>query len=61
MITDSTFQSGNNQASRIPNEKQTSENGFWALLRQSINQADEDFSFDRNQPSLNDLPAREAL
>ena len=33
----------------------------WALLRQCIGQADEDVSFDRNQPMLNELPEREAL
>ena len=33
----------------------------WALLRQSVGQADDDFSFDRNQPSLDDLPVREAI
>ena len=33
----------------------------WALLRQSIGQADEDFSFERDQPMLNDLPERAAF
>ena len=33
----------------------------WALLRQSIGQADEDVSFERDQPMLSDLPEREAL
>ena len=33
----------------------------WALLRQTIGMAEEDFSFDRAQPMLNDLPEREAL
>ncbi len=31
----------------------------WALLRQTIGQAEEDITFDRNQPMLNDLPERE--
>ena len=33
----------------------------WALLRQCIGQADENVSFDRAQPTLNELPEREAL
>ncbi|MBQ6753015.1 MAG: AbrB/MazE/SpoVT family DNA-binding domain-containing protein [Clostridia bacterium] len=33
----------------------------WALLRQTIVQAEEDITFDRNQPMLNDLPERERL
>ncbi len=33
----------------------------WALLRQCLGQADEDISFDRKQPMLNELPGREAL
>ncbi|MBQ9635836.1 MAG: hypothetical protein IJV12_06455 [Acidaminococcaceae bacterium] len=33
----------------------------WALLRQSIGQADEDIFFERDQPMLSDLPEREAL
>ena len=33
----------------------------WALLRQTIGQAKEDITFDRNQPMLNDLPERERL
>ena len=33
----------------------------WALLRQCIGQADEDLSFDRCQPSLDELTKREAL
>ena len=33
----------------------------WALLRQSIGQADEDVSFERDQPMLSDLPEREVL
>ena len=36
-------------------------NDPWALLRQCIGKADEDVSFDRNQPMLNELPAREEL
>ena len=31
----------------------------WALLRQCMGQADEALSFDRDQPSLADLPERE--
>ena len=31
----------------------------WALLRQCLGQAGDDFSFDRDQPALNDLPERE--
>lgn len=34
-------------------------NDPWALLRQCIGQADEDVSFDRAQPVLNELPERE--
>ena len=34
-------------------------NDPWALLRQCIGQADEDVSFDRDQPMLNELPERE--
>lgn len=33
----------------------------WALLRQSIGQADEDITFDRDQPLLNELTERESL
>ena len=33
----------------------------WPLLRQSIGQADEAFSFERDQPMLNDIPARAAF
>ncbi|MBO5588369.1 MAG: hypothetical protein J6N55_11790 [Anaerovibrio sp.] len=33
----------------------------WALLRQSIGQVDEDISFQRDQPMLNDLPEREVI
>ena len=33
----------------------------WALLKQCIGQADDDVSFDRNQPMLNELPEREEL
>ena len=33
----------------------------WALLRQCIGQADEDITFDRDQPLLNDLTERESL
>ena len=33
----------------------------WALLRQSIGQADEDITFDRAQPLLNELTERESL
>ena len=36
-------------------------NDPWALLRQCIGQADEDISFDRDQPMLNELSEREAL
>lgn len=31
----------------------------WALLRQTIGMAEEDVSFDRDQPMLEDLPERE--
>ena len=34
-------------------------NDPWALLRQCIGQADEDVTFDREQPMLGDLPKRE--
>ena len=37
------------------------ENDPWALLRQCVGQADENLSFDRNQPMINELPEREAL
>ena len=33
----------------------------WALLRQCIGQADDDFIFDRNQPLLDELTERESL
>ncbi len=33
----------------------------WALLRQCIGQADEDITFDRNQPLLNELTERGSL
>ena len=33
----------------------------WALLRQSIGQASEDISFQRDQAMLNDLPQKEVL
>lgn len=33
----------------------------WALLRQSIGQAEEDAAFDRNQPMLHELLPREDL
>ena len=33
----------------------------WALLRQCIGQADEDITFDRDQPLLNELTERESL
>ena len=33
----------------------------WALLRQCIGQAEEDISFDRDQPMLTDLPERERM
>lgn len=33
----------------------------WALLRQSIGAADEDISFDRDQPMLDDLSERDTL
>lgn len=33
----------------------------WALLRQSIGQAGEDLSFERDQPMLSDLPETEIL
>ena len=33
----------------------------WALLRQAIGQSEEDMSFDRDQPTLSELPEREAL
>jgi len=33
----------------------------WALLRQCIGQADDDFSFDRDQPLLNELDEREGM
>ena len=33
----------------------------WALLRQSIGQADEDVIFDRGQPLITDVPERESL
>jgi len=36
-------------------------NDPWALLRECIGQADEDVSFDRNQPLLNELTERESL
>ena len=36
-------------------------NDPWALLRQSIGQVDEDISFQRDQPMLNDLPEREVI
>ena len=36
-------------------------NDPWALLRQSIGQADEEISFDRNQPMLHELSPREEL
>ena len=34
-------------------------NDPWALLRQCIGQAPEDISFDRDQPTLSDIPDRE--
>lgn len=36
-------------------------NDPWALLRQCLGQADEDISFDRNQPMLNELQKREVM
>ena len=33
----------------------------WALLRQCIGHADEDLSFERDQPMLSDLPERDML
>ena len=36
-------------------------NDPWALLRQCVGQTDDDLSFDRSQPMLNELPQREAL
>lgn len=36
-------------------------NDPWALLRQCIGQADDAFSFERDQPLLSDLPGRESL
>lgn len=36
-------------------------NDPWALLRQCLGQADEDISFDRNQPMLNELQKREVI
>ena len=33
----------------------------WALLRQSIGQADEDVSFERDQPMLSDLTERPGI
>lgn len=36
-------------------------NDPWALLRQSIGQADEDLTFDRAQPMLGELNEREEL
>ena len=36
-------------------------NDPWALLRETIGSIDEDIPFDRNQPSISDLPAREEL
>ena len=36
-------------------------NDPWALLRQSLGQADADFDFDRDQPLLSDLPERESF
>ena len=36
-------------------------NDPWALLRETIGSMDEDIAFDRNQPSVSDLPAREEL
>ena len=36
-------------------------NDPWALLRQTIGQADEDISFDRDQPLLDEISEREAL
>ena len=37
------------------------ENDPWALLAQSIGQMDADTPFERDQPTLADLPRREAL
>ena len=36
-------------------------NDPWALLRQSVGQADEDVTFERDQPMLSDLPERAAF
>ena len=36
-------------------------NDPWALLRQCIGQADEDMVFERDQPMINDLSAREGM
>ena len=33
----------------------------WALLRQVVGQMDEEISFGRDQPMLNELPEREAF
>lgn len=33
----------------------------WALLRQSVGQADETLLFERDQPMLDDLPERETF
>ncbi len=78
MLTTKVFQSGNNQALRIPQELKTDKKEYcinkigdiyiaypaddpWAPLRQVIGTFPEDFMNDREQPSWEEIPEREAL
>lgn len=75
MVTAKVFQSGNSQAIRIPSEYHTTEKEFfirqfgtgfyliptndpWYLLRNSLGKA-KDEQFEREQPEISMIPARE--
>ncbi len=78
MLTTKVFQSGNNQALRIPQELKTDKKEYciskigeiyiaypaddpWAPVRQVIGTFPEDYMQDREQPTWDDIPEREAL
>ncbi len=78
MLTTKVFQSGNNQALRIPQELKTDKKEYciskigeiyiaypaddpWAPVRQVIGTFPEDYMQDREQPTWDDVPEREAL
>ena len=68
MTTTRIFQNGNSQAIRIPQENKIGDifiafpsDDPWAPVRQVIGTFPDDFMKDRNQPSWDDAPEREAF